>query len=604
MNYWNANLAVIEGNFPGLAEQLLRLDDETLSPADIVVKTTPSGAPTLLVRGVYLHSPRDPAREGRHLAETAEQRPVIVLGFGLGYVAEAVAAATDKPLIIVERHRALFKTALETRDLTGFFTRSNMTFLLGASSALPTLDLAKHQPCLLRNRALIQLDQAWYADLERRILTTMSAGAVNQATLKRFGVSWERNLSRNITAIRDIPGVITLAGLLKQSGIPVLLLAAGPSLDMLFPLLPELAKRCVVIAVDTALRQVLEWGVQPDFSVVVDPQYWNFRHLDRAPAPKTCLIAESAVYPAVLRHVFARQLLCASHFPLGRFIEQRLEDKGALGAGGSVATTAWDFARLLQPASIWIGGLDLSFPELKTHFKGALFETRALSENTRLTPLETWSVRALRDGSPFVAPAANGGTVHTDHRLSLYAAWFEKRLPFGPPTYRFGDKGLAIAGLRNASPETLLTLPEQRDAIERLLTAAFSAIDATQARTKPQRAQRYEAAMQELFDGLERIRLTARDAASLADEAYRRMQTRRPFPQEQRERVLQKLESAGKSIKENRVKDVAGFLFPPLEELESTSADPFTRHLEFSRTLYRSLSNTAGALHHSLTRSE
>ena len=601
LNYWQINLSKV----PGLDKQLLAIKEDSLDEADIAVETAASGEPTMRVRGVYVHSPRDPSREGKRLAESVGKQaaegqqvaggrqvaegPIIVLGFGLGYAAEAV-ARTGRPIIVVERHAVILKKALETRDLSELLTRDKFSLTLGGASdsvLIPLRYAGSAEPSIIRNRALTQLDEQWYAEVERYIQIWKDKEAVNQATLRRFGIRWVRNLARNMTAIRDLAGIHYLAGVLRGSGLPVLLIAAGPSLDAALPLLPELAKRCVIVAVDTALRRVLEIGVEPDFAVALDPQYWNYRHLDRAPASRTCLIADSAVYPAVLRHPFARILLCRSQFPLGRFIEDRLDKDAAvpqitLGAGGSVATTAWDFARILGPASIWIAGLDLSYPGLKTHFKGALFETRALSESTRLNPVATWSLRALMDGLPFAAPAADGGIVRTDRRLSLYAAWFESRLCLNPPTYRIGAEGLAIEGMKNGALETLLALPEQRNTIQRLLETAFACIKHDPAL----RSQQYEAARRDLLDGLKQIRAIARDTAALAEAAFQRLP-----PPEHHDALLKKLDNANKAIGQSKVKDVAGFLFPPVAEIEHglQSADPFIRHIELSRNLYQAL---------------
>ncbi|MDR2418950.1 MAG: DUF115 domain-containing protein [Treponema sp.] len=590
MNYWQINLSKV----PGLDKQLLAIKEDSLNEVDIAVETAASGEATMRVRGVYVHSPRDPSREGRRLVESVGKQvadgPIIVLGFGLGYAAEA-AARTGRPIIVVERHAAILKKALETRDLSALFTRDKFSLTLGGASdsvLIPLRYAGNAEPSVIHNRALTQLDEQWYAEIERHIQIWKDKKAVNQATLKRFGIRWVRNLAHNMSAIRDLAGIHHLAGVLHGSGLPVLLIAAGPSLDAALPLLPELAKRCVIVAVDTALRRVLETGVEPDFAAAFDPQYWNYRHLDRAPAPRTCLIADSAVYPAVLRHPFAHILLCPSQFPLGRFIEDRL-DKGAansritLGAGGSVATTAWDFARILEPASIWIAGLDLSYPDLKTHFKGALFETRALSESTRLSPSATWTLRSLMDALPFAAPAADGGTVRTDRRLSLYAAWFESRLCLNPPTYRLGAEGLAIAGMKNGAPETLLALPEQRNTIQCLLETAFACIK----HDPTLRSQQYEAAHRDLLDGLKQIRAIAKDTVAQADAASHRP----PPPPEQRDALLKKLDNANKAIGQSKVKDVASFLFPPVAEIETglQSADPFVRHIELSRNLYQAL---------------
>jgi hypothetical protein len=329
----------------------------------------------------------------------------VILGFGLGYAAEAAAKA-GRPLIIAESRRSLLRRALEERDLSSFLAGNTLAFVVGgngesAVQAALGLFAAAGPPALIRNRALMAADEAWYAGVERGILSYAGRSQVNSATLRRFGRRWVRNLGRNMEAIRDLPGIARLEGILAGGGIPVFLAAAGPSLDQAAPFLGEIRKRCVVVAVDTSLRFLLRRGLAPDFTVSVDPQYWNFRHLDRCPAPETWLIAEPAVYPPALRHPFRGVFLCRSHFPLGRFIEDRVEPKGALGAGGSVATSAWDFARILGAPSVWIAGLDLSFPGLKTHFKGALFEGRSHGESGRFVPSETWGFRVLQDGEPF-----------------------------------------------------------------------------------------------------------------------------------------------------------------------------------------------------------
>jgi hypothetical protein len=353
------------------------------------------------------------------------------------------------------------------------------------------------------------------------------------------------------------------------------------------------------VAVDTSLRFLIRRGVDPDFVVSVDPQYWNFRHFDRVPAPNTRLVAESAVYPPCLRHGFKGSLLCGSLFPLGRFVEARVDPKGELGAGGSVATTAWDFARTLGAPVVWIAGLDLSFPDLKTHFRGALFEDRSLAESARLRPGETQVFHSLRDGQPFKAKSSGGGEVLTDKRLSLYAAWFENRFSRFPEpvNYRLSSRGLAIGGLKTAAIDELLALPERREEIDSTLEGVFTSLEEgfEEPEGKKARAGRYDRALSTLLEGLSAIKNLAEDAAETAETALHT----RPGPDAQaRERVLQKLDAANKAIASSAVKEVAGFLFPGPEELErsvqSPSREGFGYHLEFSARFYRALAEAAG----------
>jgi hypothetical protein len=545
---------------------------------------------------------------------------MVVLGFGLGYAAEAAALRfPGRPLIIADPRPELLRKALETRDLGRILNHPRTAFVIGGSAdaLIDTLRLFDRRdggeggssrqgvPEIIRNRALIQIDESWYAEAERHLKTWVSRDEVNQATLRRFGKRWVRNLAANREAIRDLPGTARLANCLRGTGepFPVFLAAAGPSLDRLEPFLGAIAERCVIVAVDTSLRFLLKGGIDPDFAVVVDPQYWNARHLDRAPAKRTTLIAESAVYPPVLRHPFKRAFLCGSLFPLGRFIEDRLDPKGALGAGGSVATTAWDFARVLGASSIWIAGLDLAFPDLKTHFKGALFEERALAESLRLNPAETWSVRALRDGRPFHAPSAAGGKVLTDRRLSLYAAWFENRFRQFPgvSNYRLSAEGIALSGLSSSSPQDLLALPIRRGEINRTLEEVFAGIDRDFYRPEAvkSREDQYRAAMESLLGGLKSIRALAEDAAKAAEGAHGKPEALSLGPGSgslRGEQLLKKLDEVNRAIENSEIKDVAGFLFPPVEDLEQPPGpgeNPLKRHLDFSARFYRALAEAA-----------
>jgi hypothetical protein len=667
--FWERNLALVRRLYPGLAEQLEAPTGKAAdvehsaagsgapenggalagggdwdgSPGDMGLEKSAAGFPGLSIRGLHIHSNRDPVREARRLAESlatetpaeipAEEPagPLLVLGFGMGYSAEAAAEQfPGRPLIIVERHTSVLRKALECRDLSSFLSGQKIIFVLGGTGegVKAALGLFENtgwsgKPLIFKNRALLSLNESWYGELERHIAVWTSRQDVNQATLRRFGKRWVRNLSRNMEAIRDLPGISWLEGLLAPrsggSDIPVFLAAAGPSLDRCADLLPEIHRRCLVLAVDTSLRFLLRRGLDPDFVLSVDPQYWNSRHLDRSPAPRTRLIAESAVYPPVLRESFLQRFLCGSLFPLGCFIEDRVDPKGRLGAGGSVATTAWDFARILGTRQVWIAGLDLAYPELKTHFRGALFEDRSHAESGRCFPAETWSLRALRDGQPFRAPAAGppgprlpapspgtrrSGTaagpvepqtqVLTDRRLSLYAAWFDARFRQFPEVrnYRLFSGGLAIRGLDEGSPEALLSLPARREEIDRRLEEAAARLerDFFAPEAKRRRAERYEAARRTLLEGLDHIRAAAEQGAAAAEQAL----NRRP---PEREKILALLDKSLRAVTESEVKDVAGFLFPPTDtgdEGPGAEEDSFRAYLKSSVKLYRALAEAAG----------
>ena len=635
MTFWDINKAILEKQYAGLLEEILRQDD--IDSSDIQVETAASGDLTLKFKGIHIHSQREPQREGRRLAESInapaqpaqpaqpapsaaeyqtrknQNTPIVILGFGLGYTAQAAAELwQERPLIIIEKYMTVMRIALEQRNLQTLLARPNVVFICGGTGdgvaeALALFEDADGQrtaPAVIRNRSLTGMDEKWYSGVESRIRAWTMRDDVNSATLKRFGKRWVRNLSRNMEFIRDRPGISRLAGLAAaENNLPVFLAAAGPGLDSIGTLLHEIAERCIVVAVDTSLRFLLDRGISPDFALIVDPQFWNSRHLDRLAVEKTRLIAESAVYPPALKLPFRGIYLCGSLFPLGTFIEQRVDPKGSLGAGGSVATTAWDFCRTLGPQEIWIAGLDLAFTGLKTHFRGAAFEEKSHAQSCRLNPSETWLIRALRDGLPFRAPAriradaktestGQAGpdtTVLTDRRLSLYATWFENRFSQHPNirNYSLSEGGLAIKGLENVLPEKLLALPPRRNEIDAALNAACSRIEADFFATenKRLRAERYEAAVSSLTQGLAEIKASAENGADIAKQALRCKQD-----QGAQEMTLKRLDGISRAITHSEVKEVAGFLFPPVEaNAGNSSGDPFIAYLKSLERLYSSL---------------
>jgi len=238
--------------------------------------------------------------------------------------------------------------------------------------------------------------------------------------------------------------------------------------------------------------------------------------------------------------------------------------------------------------------LDLAFPGLKTHFRGAVFETRSNTASTRFNPAETWVVRALRDGYPFKAPCVSGGQVLTDRRLSLYAAWFENRFRQYPETrnYAVFQDGLAIAGIQAATTETLLSLPERRAEIDKKLQAAFSQTDGdfNNPEEKQKRADRYAKAVSSLINGLEEIKNAAQKGAGIAQQALKGK-----LDAGKQNKILKELDEIMRRITDSEVKEVAGFLFPSEKtdsENENTAKNSFQAYLESANKLFTSLAQT------------
>ncbi|MDR2842046.1 MAG: hypothetical protein LBV52_02470, partial [Spirochaetaceae bacterium] len=95
-DYFETNINVVKKFLPALAEKIIQTKG-TGTLRTITVQNTDSGAPSLLIDGMYIHSRVDPRKEAKKLAAASFEKTahnaqvdndgaIIFLGFGLGYI--------------------------------------------------------------------------------------------------------------------------------------------------------------------------------------------------------------------------------------------------------------------------------------------------------------------------------------------------------------------------------------------------------------------------------------------------------------------------------------------------------------------------------------
>jgi spore maturation protein CgeB len=136
------------------------------APLVAPVEHAATGAPTLAADGVLLHSRHDPAREASRWAAAQRERlesrdgaTAVVLGFGLGYHLEALAATWPGQIVVVEPDDALLRTALAARDLRGVFARIALApepLAPAAIDAWGPVVVLPHGPSVLRGGATLR----------------------------------------------------------------------------------------------------------------------------------------------------------------------------------------------------------------------------------------------------------------------------------------------------------------------------------------------------------------------------------------------------------------------------------------------------------------
>ncbi|MCR5698965.1 MAG: DUF115 domain-containing protein, partial [Treponemataceae bacterium] len=425
---------MFESRFPSLAQLI---DSKTaLKAAENAAKElefveSKNGELTATYQKKAMHSLYNVKRESLSIAQNekcTQFDTTLFFSYGLGYNAlEFTRNNPDKLLVIIESDLPFAFLPFLTTDLTDLFSHKRLVLLFGLSfeeiiGFFESQRIEKYN--LIKNPTQIMHNQLYFTQLEELLERNKEKIKINQNTLKKFGKLWCRNLFKNFETTNHLCGVENLKDAFK--GQNAIVLAAGPSLSKIIPHLKKIQEKCLVICVDTALKQALKALINPDFTILMDSQYWNSRHLDFARTEDTVLISESSVHHSVFNHKWKNIFLCDSQYPLARIIEKEAS-YGKLGSGGSVATAAWDFARFLGCSTVFMAGLDLGYCENQTHIKGSTFENKALIDSNRFESLEKkWATGIFSAPNDF-GKDYEGNPIRTDSRMQMYAWWFESK---------------------------------------------------------------------------------------------------------------------------------------------------------------------------------
>ena len=575
------NLETLRAVHPSLADSLSRSSD---SPDFELKQRSASTFPDAIYSTRRLHSRPDPIREAKRTIGTIQfigHSRVIMYGMGMGYRFRALReVAPEMPVVVYEPDRALLRSILGAADLRDILVDSRLSFVVGAGPEAirhAAEDAVLRDALLIANPAVAGAHEAGYRQLAGMLQQLKQKDEINRNTLKRFGRLWVRNLVRNRQWILKGKSLEQIRDAAR--GMPMLLLAAGPSLSLVDSVLSELASRMLVVAVDTAMGHLERLGASADVAVIVDPQYWNTRHLDSIAESSALLVSESSTHPRVFRRFSASPFFCESLFPLGRFLERSIGVQGQLGAGGSVATTAWDLGRFLGVSEIYCAGLDLGFPDMQTHVHGSFFEERAHTLSSRRVSVESMSVAYMYEAGPQLVPNNTGTETLTDKRMQLYRWWFEARLSeaSSPPTYNLSPRGVAIHGMPFAPIERLLRLPVLRtEPHERLLPVDEP--EATHIRDK-----RFDSHVRMLAEELRQLKRCAQNGIAAVVRIRAEISGGGPAS-------LALLDEVDKSISALPNREVAGFLMQDaLEQVQGARGTDIHGMLENAMTIYRSL---------------
>ncbi|MGF1633478.1 MAG: motility associated factor glycosyltransferase family protein [Phycisphaerae bacterium] len=432
------NLAALWLTHPELAGTL----DAMPLPSDYQLLPTPEGVPTATVatgQGVtiLLHSAHRPLAEARRLVEdleTEDRCAFAVYGLGLGYHLEAVVekAGASADVWLFEPSLKTLRFTFEHRDLSKILGSGKLHIhtrpekracfdQMNQHSAAINLgfDAVSHQPSL-------QLQPESHQQFTRIVADFKQLCRTNQNTLLYNGRRTAENITRNILKYGVNGGLRRLRNAYRDK--PAVIVSAGPSLRKNKHLLANAKGHAAVICVQTALRTMLELGVEPDFVTSLDFHDLSagfFKGLP--PGCRTELVAEAKASPAVIEAHPGPLTLCGNGYA-DLLLAGLTSRNDNLRAGSTVAHLAFYLAEYMGCSPIIFVGQDLGFSDGLFYAPGTPYDDTWRPEINRYCTFETRQWERIARNKPILRRVEDyrGRPTFADERLFTYLQHFER----------------------------------------------------------------------------------------------------------------------------------------------------------------------------------
>ncbi len=433
-NYFQKNIVAIAQRNKTLAE-IIQNADYTLY---IDVIQTKSGDVIPLVKKetgtVTVHSKFNPVKEAERLIEEfdcAHYDCIVVSGFGFGYHIESLLPKVkkDATVLILEQFPWMVAAAIAHRDLQNVFNDPRVVLLVNPDEETIAVHMkgrSSYKTLFITHRGSFQIDPEQYTNLQRIAKAYIATKEVNIATLAKFEKLWTSNIARNI---REIIGACPAAAFFDRfSNVPAIIVNAGPTLTESIPYIKKHYDTTIIVAVDTSIKVLEHYGIEPHFCITVDPQLINARYFEGVHSKRTILIADPMVHPSTFLFHRGRKAITGVAFEMMKWIEDTIGHYGTLRYGGSVSTNAYDFAKRLGAHPIIMVGQDLSFTKGLAHVKGAYLDNHIYFRNYRTYTVEMFNRFQLTALPKIFVKGIKSKQVHTNQKMMIFISWFGKLL--------------------------------------------------------------------------------------------------------------------------------------------------------------------------------
>ena len=320
------------------------------------------------------------------LGKLAKNAPVFMMGVGnITYLEELVEHAKQRiTIVIYEPSLQIFLNFLEWTELGKWMEKHLLVFFVDGIKGMDRETMPAVVEPLLRYELLpfsrniiVPNYDVIFPEQSLAFMKTIRNIAfhdrINYNTHKNFSGVLVKNVLSNLTYILDAYKTTQLIEVIPRD-IPGIVVAAGPSLNKNIQDLKQAKGKAFIVAVDTAIKPLLDAGIVPDMFAIVDGEK-PLSLIEREEAKEIplvgtlCSAMEIFNYHTGMKFLFnegfqyAERIFCKAQMPFGD-----------VSTGGSVATQIFSLLYKIGLKRIILVGQDLALTNNKTHADGTFQE--------------------------------------------------------------------------------------------------------------------------------------------------------------------------------------------------------------------------------------
>jgi hypothetical protein len=512
--FFEKNLAALRENDATLADAVA---DAGSCAAHIEILDGRRGKPFVRMHGRSVTSRMDPAAEAAETLATLDipaYPTLVVYGFVLGAHIRALWSrlTTLNRLFVIEPDLALFASALHYDDFSDILANKRAVFLVGRSPQEVYdyfvdgfLDFVASDYAFSGWDAYVRERDDYFKGLTDRIKDAIRTCRSNVATLHAAGSLMTANTIANLPHIWRSPGVGRLFG--RFTGVPGVIVSAGPSLDKNVHMLSALKGKALICATDTAYKILCKRGVVPDLVFTIDFNGVSEKHFQGIEQADVPLVFDMEAAPTTLAAHHGAKFCGRGEKPFSAWVECACGEKGFLATGLSVAHYIFGALCAFGCERIVFVGQDLAFPGGKTHADGthsqlAVSKADTYTDGKRMTT---------------VISELTGEEMLTREDMYIYKCFFEKMVAStATPCVNATEGGAGIKGTQAMTLSDVAAMYADRpfDVAGTIATALGSYV--------PMAAGKRDAAIREFRATLAKTREAAEEIAASVETVLKR----------------------------------------------------------------------------------